>query len=154
MTLGKYANFPSLSHLRNILNQAIRSRTLNSNFDTIIKAECNKFKSPNRWKSKLVQRVYKRSIEDFELRIQKQFSNDGRKWGVEIGVDAYFSEPLVDEGCLILEDEQILACFTPVLEKLMEMVESQRAEIKRKGGALKEATTSAVSVHFLTRGRQ
>jgi hypothetical protein len=70
-------------------------------------------------------------------------------------VDFYFSEPLVNEGYLILNDEQILKCFKPVLDHLVEIVESQRAEIKRKGGALKVTTTLfAASLHFLTRDRQ
>jgi hypothetical protein len=74
---------------------------------------------------------------------------------VNIAGDAYFSEPLVDEGYSILEDEQIMACFKPVLEKLMEMVESQIIELKRRGGEFKVTTTfSVASLYFLTRDRQ
>jgi hypothetical protein len=65
---------------------------------------------------------------------------------VDIALDAYSSEPLVDEGYLILKDEQILACFKPVLDQLMEMVESQIAEIKRKGGAAIACVSKPISL--------
>ena len=68
---------------------------------------------------------------------------------------AYFSEPLVDEGYLILGDEQILACFKPVLDQLMEMAGRQIIDIKRRGGELKAtATFSVASLDFLNRDRQ
>jgi hypothetical protein len=64
--------------------------------------------------------------------------------GFDIAVDAY--EPLVDEGSLILKDEQVLECFKSVLDGVMEMVESQIGEIKRKGGLLKVTTTAGQRV--------
>jgi hypothetical protein len=69
-------------------------------------------------------------------------------------VDCCFHEPLVDERYLILEDEKILVCFKPVLEKLMGMVESRILETKRKGGSLKVTTIfSAAFLQLLTRKR-
>ena len=73
---------------------------------------------------------------------------------MNIAVDVYFSESLVDEGYLILEDEEIMACFKPVLERFMGMVESQIIELKPRGGEFKVTTTfSVASLYFITRDR-
>ena len=68
---------------------------------------------------------------------------------MDISVDSNFSEPEVDEGYIFFKNEQILACFNPVLDRGIEVANSQITEIKRRGGSLKVTTTfPAASLHF------
>jgi hypothetical protein len=67
---------------------------------------------------------------------------------------AFFDDPDIDGEWVNYKEEQIRACFKPVLDGIMEMAQSQISEIKRKGGSLKVSTTCVAILHSLTEYRQ
>ncbi|KAL8926022.1 MAG: hypothetical protein Q9208_003163 [Pyrenodesmia sp. 3 TL-2023] len=99
------------------------STALNRNFSNILRAKIRKMKLPDG--SKTAGKVYAKCIMDFENRIKADFRNNGQKWAVDVGIEAEFPEAGIEEGYMTFTNEEILQCFEPVVNRILELVRSQ-----------------------------
>ncbi|KAH0325054.1 actin-like ATPase domain-containing protein, partial [Aureobasidium melanogenum] len=99
------------------------STALNRNFSNILRAKIRKMKLPDG--SKTAGRVYAKCIMDFENRIKADFRNNGQKWAVDVGIEAEFPEAGIEEGYMTFTNEEILQCFEPVVNRILELVRNQ-----------------------------
>ena len=67
-----------------------------------------------------VSRVYAKCIIYFENFIKAGFRNNGQKWAVDVGF-----EPGIEDGYMIFTNEEILQCFEPVVNRILELVRNQ-----------------------------
>lgn len=84
--------------------------------------------------SKVTERIYAKCILDFEYRIKVEFKNNGQKWAVDLGVGAEFSDAGIEDGHLIFTNEEILGCFEPVVNRIIDLIKNQ---IDRISGQMK-----------------
>ncbi|QSS60193.1 Hsp70-like protein [Histoplasma capsulatum] len=96
------------------------STALNRNFSNILRAKIRKMKLPDG--SRTAGRVYAKCIMDFENRIKADFRNNGQKWAVDVGIEADFPEAGIEEGYMTFTNEEILQCFEPVVNRILELV--------------------------------
>lgn len=75
--------------------------------------------------AKTAGKVYAKCIMDFEARIKHDFRNNGRKWAVDVDIEAEFPEAGIEEGYMVFENEDIRQCFEPVVNRILEMVRHQ-----------------------------
>lgn len=87
--------------------------------------------------SKTAGRVYAKCIMDFEHRIKGDFRNTGQKWAVDVGIEAEFPEAGIEEGYMTFLNEEILGCFTPVVNRIVEMAKEHMRQVIDKGGRIK-----------------
>ncbi|KAL1637908.1 hypothetical protein SLS56_000465 [Neofusicoccum ribis] len=99
------------------------STALNRNFSNILRAKIRKMKLPDG--SKTAGKVYAKCIMDFENRIKADFRNNGQKWAVDVGIEAEFPEAGIEEGYMTFTNEEILQCFEPVVNRILELVRNQ-----------------------------
>ncbi|TQB68523.1 hypothetical protein MPDQ_003350 [Monascus purpureus] len=95
------------------------STALNRNFSNILRAKIRKMKLPDG--SKTAGRVYAKCIMDFENRIKADFRNNGQKWAVDLGIESDFPEANIEEGYMTFTNEEILQCFEPVVNRILEL---------------------------------
>ncbi|THZ56528.1 actin-like ATPase domain-containing protein [Aureobasidium pullulans] len=110
------------------------STALNRNFSNILRAKIRKMKLPDG--SKTAGRVYAKCIMDFENRIKADFRNNGQKWAVDVGIEAEFPEAGIEEGYMTFTNEEILQCFEPVVNRILELVRNQIIAIQAQNRAL------------------
>ncbi|KAI9726499.1 MAG: hypothetical protein M1828_001321 [Chrysothrix sp. TS-e1954] len=110
------------------------STALNRNFSNILRAKIRKMKLPDG--SRTAGRVYAKCIMDFENRIKADFRNNGQKWAVDVGIDAEFPEAGIEEGYMTFTNEEILQCFEPVVNRILELVRNQIIAIQAQNRAL------------------
>ncbi|KAK4505789.1 hypothetical protein PRZ48_003754 [Zasmidium cellare] len=110
------------------------STALNRNFSNILRAKIRKMKLPDG--SKTAGKVYAKSIMDFENRIKADFRNNGQKWAVDVGIDAEFPEAGIEEGYMTFTNEEILQCFEPVVNRILELVRNQIIAIQAQNRSL------------------
>lgn len=113
------------------------STVLNRNFSNLLRAKIRKMKIP------VPSKAYARCIIDFEKRIKSNFKNDGQKWAVDVGmwavdvgVEAKFSEAGIEEGCMIFTNDEILQCFDPVVNRIVELVQNQITAVQAQKRSL------------------
>ena len=99
------------------------STALNRNFSNILRAKIRKMKLPDG--SRTAGRVYAKCIMDFENRIKADFRNNSQKWAVDVGIEAEFPEAGIEEGYMTFTNEEILQCFEPVVNRILELVRNQ-----------------------------
>lgn len=99
------------------------STALNRNFSNILRTKIRKMKLPDG--SKMAGRVYAKCIMDFENRIKADFRNNGQKWAVDVGIEAEFPDAGIEEGYMTFTNEEILQCFEPVVNRILELVRNQ-----------------------------
>jgi Hsp70 protein len=99
------------------------STALNRNFSNILRAKIRKMKLPDG--SRTAGKVYAKCIMDFENRIKADFRNNGQKWAVDVGIEAEFPEAGIEEGYMTFTNEEILQCFEPVVNRILELVRNQ-----------------------------
>lgn len=116
------------------------STALNRNFSNILRAKIRKMKLPDG--SKTAGKVYAKCIMDFENRIKADFRNNGQKWAVDVGIEAEFPEAGIEEGYMTFTNEEILQCFEPVVNRILELVRNQIIAIQAQNRALQVSTTS------------
>ncbi|GAB7351670.1 hypothetical protein MBLNU459_g2267t1 [Dothideomycetes sp. NU459] len=110
------------------------STALNRNFSNILRAKIRKMKLPDG--SKTAGRVYAKCIMDFENRIKADFRNNGQKWAVDVGIEAEFPEAGIEEGYMTFTNEEILQCFEPVVNRILELVRNQIIAIQAQNRML------------------
>ncbi|KAG8624350.1 hypothetical protein KVT40_007417 [Elsinoe batatas] len=110
------------------------STALNRNFSNILRAKIRKMKLPDG--SKTAGRVYAKCIMDFENRIKADFRNNGQKWAVDVGIEAEFPEAGIEEGYMTFTNEEILQCFEPVVNRILELVRNQIIAIQAQNRLL------------------
>jgi hypothetical protein len=79
---------------------------------------------------------------DFENRIKADFRNDGQKWAVDVGIDAEFPEAGIEDGYMIFSNEEILQCFEPVMNRILELVRNQIIAIEAQNRPLKVSSSA------------
>jgi actin-like ATPase involved in cell morphogenesis len=110
------------------------STALNRNFSNILRAKIRKMKLPDG--SRTAGKVYAKCIMDFENRIKADFRNNGQKWAVDVGIEAEFPEAGIEEGYMTFTNEEILQCFEPVVNRILELVRNQIIAIQAQNRAL------------------
>lgn len=110
------------------------STALNRNFSNILRAKIRKMKLPDG--SKTAGKVYAKCIMDFENRIKADFRNNGQKWAVDVGIEAEFPEAGIEEGYMTFTNEEILQCFEPVVNRILELVRNQIIAIQAQNRML------------------
>lgn len=110
------------------------STALNRNFSNILRAKIRKMKLPDG--SKTAGKVYAKCIMDFETRIKADFRNNGQKWAVDVGIEAEFPEAGIEEGYMTFTNEEILQCFEPVVNRILELVRNQIIAIQAQNRPL------------------
>jgi hypothetical protein len=110
------------------------STALNRNFSNILRAKIRKMKLPDG--SKTAGKVYAKCIMDFENRIKADFRNNGQKWAVDVGIEAEYPEAGIEEGYMTFTNEEILQCFEPVVNRILELVRNQIIAIQAQNRAL------------------
>ncbi|KAL6361517.1 hypothetical protein LRP88_04987 [Fusarium phalaenopsidis] len=110
------------------------STALNRNFSNILRTKIRKMKLPDG--SKTAGRVYAKCIMDFENRIKADFRNNGQKWAVDVGIEAEFPEAGIEEGYMTFSNEEILQCFEPVVNRILELVRNQIIAIQAQNRTL------------------
>ncbi|KAF2261817.1 actin-like ATPase domain-containing protein [Lojkania enalia] len=112
------------------------STALNRNFSNILRAKIRKMKLPDG--SKTAGKVYAKCIMDFENRIKADFRNNGQKWAVDVGIEAEFPEAGIEEGYMTFTNEEILQCFEPVVNRILELVRNQIIAIQAQNRSLQQ----------------
>ncbi|KAF3907383.1 hypothetical protein ABW21_db0201064 [Orbilia brochopaga] len=110
------------------------STALNRNFSNILRAKIRKMKLPDG--SKTAGKVYAKCIMDFENRIKADFRNSGQKWAVDVGIETDFPEAGIEEGYMTFTNEEILQCFEPVVNRILELVRNQIIAIQAQNRQL------------------
>ncbi|KAL1953029.1 hypothetical protein VTO42DRAFT_3757 [Malbranchea cinnamomea] len=110
------------------------STALNRNFSNILRAKIRKMKLPDG--SRTAGKVYAKCIMDFENRIKADFRNNGQKWAVDVGIEADFPEAGIEEGYMTFTNEEILQCFEPVVNRIIELVRNQIIAIQAQNRPL------------------
>lgn len=116
------------------------STALNRNFSNILRAKIRKMKLPDG--SKTAGKVYAKCIMDFENRIKADFRNNGQKWAVDVGIEAEFPEAGIEEGYMTFTNEEILQCFEPVVNRILELVRNQIIAIQAQNRSLQVCACS------------
>ena len=110
------------------------STALNRNFSNILRAKIRKMKLPDG--SRTAGKVYAKCIMDFENRIKADFRNNGQKWAVDVGIEADFPDADIEEGYMTFTNEEILQCFEPVVNRILELVRNQIIAIQAQNRSL------------------
>ncbi|KAJ5167408.1 uncharacterized protein N7482_006189 [Penicillium canariense] len=110
------------------------STALNRNFSNILRAKIRKMKLPDG--SRTAGKVYAKCIMDFENRIKADFRNNGQKWAVDVGIEADFPDAGIEEGYMTFTNEEILQCFEPVVNRILELVRNQIIAIQAQNRLL------------------
>ncbi|KAJ9638332.1 hypothetical protein H2199_007019 [Coniosporium tulheliwenetii] len=110
------------------------STALNRNFSNILRAKIRKMKLPDG--SRTAGKVYAKCIMDFENRLKADFRNNGQKWAVDVGIEAEFPEAGIEEGFMTFTNEEILQCFEPVVNRILELVRNQIIAIQAQNRTL------------------
>lgn len=114
------------------------STALNRNFSNILRAKIRKMKLPDG--SRTAGKVYAKCIMDFENRIKADFRNNGQKWAVDVGIEADFPDAGIEEGYMTFTNEEILQCFEPVVNRILELVRNQIIAIQAQNRSLQVCT--------------
>jgi hypothetical protein len=123
------------------------STALNRNFSNILRAKIRKMKLPDG--SKTAGKVYAKCIMDFENRIKADFRNNGQKWAVDVGIEAEFPEAGIEEGYMTFTNEEILQCFEPVVNRILELVRNQIIAIQAQNRALQVSFRYTSSINTI-----
>jgi actin-like ATPase involved in cell morphogenesis len=126
---------------------------LNHNFSNILRARIRKMNLPSA--SRTAGKVYARCISEFENRIKADFQNDGQKWAIDVGIEDDFPEVGIEDGYMIFTNEEILQCFKPVVNRILELVRHQIAAIQAQNRPLQvmSALKKSIALSELTKCR-
>lgn len=56
---------------------------------------------------------------------------------VNIGIEANFPEADIEKGCIMLTNDEILKCFEPVVNRILELIRKQVEAVQGRNGMLK-----------------
>ena len=74
---------------------------------------------------------------EFDNRIKYEFRNNGQKWAVDVGIEAEIPEADINEGYMVWTNEEILQCFEPVVNRILELTQNQIIAVQAIGRQLK-----------------
>ncbi|EAU39479.1 conserved hypothetical protein [Aspergillus terreus NIH2624] len=97
------------------------STALNRNFSNILRAKIRKMKLPDGSRT---------------ARKGADFRNNGSKWAVDVGIEADFPDAGIEEGYMTFTNEEILQCFEPVVNRILELVRNQIIAIQAQNRSL------------------
>lgn len=98
--------------------------------------------------SKTVGRIYAECIMDFENRIRLDFKNSGQKRVVDIGVEVEFPDLGLEDGYMVVTNDEILACFDPVINRILELVGDQITAVQSKNKVLQVCTSCLLDIYL------
>ena len=81
--------------------------------------------------------IYARAMREFDIRIRNSFRNNGQKWAVDVGIEAEFPSADIEEGYMVWTNEEILRCFEPVINRILELTQNQIIAVNAVGRQLK-----------------
>lgn len=110
------------------------STALNRNFSKFLRAKIRKMKLSDGFRP--VSSVYAKCFIYFENFIKAGFRNNGQKWAVDVGF-----EPGIEDGYVIFTNEDILQCFEPVVNRILELVRNQVDAIQAQNRNLQASPT-------------
>jgi len=110
------------------------STMLSRNFSNILHAKIRKMKLPDG--SKTAGKVYAKCITDFENRIKANFRNNGQNWAVDVGIEKEYPDAGIEEGFMSFTNEEILQCFEPIVNRILELVRNQIIAIQAQNRQL------------------
>ena len=110
------------------------SSTVEQNFSRSLRRKLRKMKLPNG--SSTVARVSDACAMDFQNRIELGFKNDGQSWVVYTGIEAEFPEADIEKGCITFTNDEILPCFEPVVNRILELIRKQVKAVHAQNGTL------------------
>ncbi|CAJ0551398.1 Ff.00g113280.m01.CDS01 [Fusarium sp. VM40] len=96
---------------------------------------------------RLTAKAYARCILDFTKRIMMTFCNDGFRWAVDVGIAKDFCVAGFEEGFMVFTNDEILSCFRPVTDIIVEMICEEIREVSKTGRAI-EAIVIAGELSF------
>ncbi|KAK2813712.1 hypothetical protein FQN50_000110 [Emmonsiellopsis sp. PD_5] len=70
-------------------------------------------------------RIYAKNLVEFENLIKTDFCNDGKPWAVDCGTDKDYPEANIEAGYMMWTNEQILACFEPVVSRVIRLIKDK-----------------------------
>jgi hypothetical protein len=82
-------------------------------------------------------RIYAKAIWEFDNRIKNDFRNNGQKWAVDVGIEAEIPEADIEEGYMVWTNKEILQCFEPVINRILELTQNQIIAVQAIGRELK-----------------
>ena len=92
-------------------------------FRNILGARIRKMNLPDG--SRTAGKVYRRCIMDFDNRIKAGFGNYGHEWIVDVGLESQFPEAGIENGYMTFTNNEILQCFEPVVNRVLDLVRNQ-----------------------------
>ncbi|KAH8591766.1 hypothetical protein B0O99DRAFT_654237 [Bisporella sp. PMI_857] len=125
------------------------STATNRNFNNILQSKLRLMRLPQG--SKTASRVYAKCTIDFENRIRHDFRNNGQKWAVDVGIEADYPEVGIEEGYMVFTNDEVLACFEPVVNRIIELIRNQIIDVRGKHKILQNilvAGTFGASEHL------
>lgn len=82
---------------------------------------------------RLTAKAYARCILDFTKRIMISFCNDGFRWAVDVGIAKDFCVAGFEEGFMVFTNDEILSCFQPVTDIIVEMICDEIHKVSKTG---------------------
>jgi hypothetical protein len=98
-------------------------KDLRLKFEEFVKARVKLMRLPDG--SKIPARVVRKAVEDFDRRILADFRNNGQMWAVDVGLESEWPEAGIEEGYLLLSNDDILSCFEPVFNSLLAQIRDE-----------------------------
>jgi hypothetical protein len=86
--------------------------------------------------SRIASKVYAKNIMDFENRLKVDFRDNGQKFAVDVGIEAEFPEAGIEEGYMTWTNDELLMCFEPVINRILELVRDQILAIQAQNKSL------------------
>jgi hypothetical protein len=108
---------------------------VNRNFANLLRAKIKRTGLPPG--SKTAEKIYAEALIKFDNRIRNDFRNNGQKWAVNVGIEADFPEADIEEGYMVWTNEEILQCFEPVINRILELTQNQIIAVQAIGRQLK-----------------
>jgi hypothetical protein len=99
--------------------------------------------------SREAQKVFDKNVMAFENYIKASFRNRGQidqKWAVDVDLDGEYPE--VEEGYMIWTGDEILSCFEPVVDRIIELVKDQISFVTSLSYTLEVRFIFHISVHI------
>lgn len=106
-----------------------RSDTLDGRFAQMLRERLKLMNLPVG--SRTVKRVFTKSLADFNDRVKPDFRNNGQVWNVDVGIESEFPGAGIKDGYIAFSNEDIYACFEPVLTRILKLTQDQIASVQR-----------------------
>lgn len=120
------------------------SGNVEMNFYGIIRA---KFRKLDEIDSKIFGEIWDQSMFQFNSQIIKDFRNGGQNWAVEVREELDYPDIGIADGYTTFTNDEVLRCYEPIVDRVIELIKIQQEAILARGGALRYIlTTGKLSV--------